>query len=306
VARLGHDPTQFTAQVLKVRGQVGSERVVLELLGNGVDLVFKCRGQDTRAQPFDAEIAATSRAWDILSGTTRFRCPRILSHSDRGGWMVQTHEPGLSAKKILEIEQDNPQEAGEIRAEILTVAGSWLSAFHRAGPVERRTIHTATMHDHADTTLASMLTKEIDADNAAVLRALGASIATRVRFADTKQTRASLLHGDFVPQNLLIHKDQITGLDFSAEHVGPNAHDQVKFMSRLYWDMPEPVVTVQDIEQDIHSFEAGYDGSISHDPAFGYLFPIQVLSDLAHPKCAGQRRENLLALARVVVELPLA
>jgi len=226
-----------------------------------------------------------------------------LSAAPQKGWMVQSFAPGITAKKVLDLPQADAASAGDIRAEVLTLAGAWLAAFHDARPTSPREVRTATMLDHARSLLGSAISKEIDADCTAIIRALGYEIEARAAAADKKHTLSGAIHGDYVPQNLLIHKDQITGLDIAALHLGPNAHDQAKFIARLYWARDSVTITARDLHRDIAALEAGYGRPIADDPAFAYLFPIQVLTDLTQPKCAGHRRDNLLLLAESVVEM---
>lgn len=110
--------------------------------------------------------------------------------------------------------------AGDLQHDHIVLFGQLLGAIHRAS-AERRTAVAAAFDDRSF--FETLRVEPYYAYSAAQVPAAAPFIHALI--AETRATRATLVHGDYSPKNLLVHNRRLVLLDHEVIHFGDPAFD---------------------------------------------------------------------------------
>ncbi len=146
--------------------------------------------------------------------------------------------------------------------DLVRKAGLWLATLHRSQRAEPRGLETAAMMADLRES-AGKVSPRISSYAAGVIDRLAESA---VDIAGQK-VPASLLHGDFKPDNLIVHQDRLVGIDVELCFVNAAMNDVAQFQNHLFLLLHDPRRLQHSRRAAVllEAFEAGYcrDGAMA-------------------------------------------
>lgn len=264
-----------TPHVLACRLQPGSCRIVLRLLGEGVDLVLKYDA-DVTVDEFEASMSAQKYAFDTMGCEY---VPEILSVDAASCSALQRHVAARPVHEVLAMAELGLENAEEV----LRTCGAWMAVYHETTKQPSRNIQPDRWVEWSQTLRARVAGRGPDVPRRDLFLACADRIPALGERARGQLTNVAASHGDMHLRNLLLGSGGCYGIDFEPLKYAPPALDLARFLLRYgtWFDFgPEPLAAFWD----------GYGAQPKDDPALGYLWPILLLEDwLAIPKHKGDR-----------------
>jgi hypothetical protein len=119
-----------------------------------------------------------------------------------------------------------------VRQEVLRRAAAWLADFHRLGPAEDVPLRSALDLVSLGWELGVVL--GADGGGANGDRGPGA-LAQAIECGADAAVRVTSIHGDFLPQNLFLCREDTIGIDFTLSVTGPALRDVGTFLANMVW-----------------------------------------------------------------------
>lgn len=214
--RLARDPDRAAHDILSARRETGGGRIAMLITpGDGTDsLILKLRLGRTPDWLEQAARAYRGAATG-LADQPGLAVPRLLMTLPTHHALILSYSPGTDARNILADSTDPADHEPVMRA-----AGRWLGALHRGQPA------ASVAYDPSPALrgLTRRAGPSVATDQTAVTRLIASARTLAAGLSDRLWPQA-VIHGDMTLANLLIARDQITGIDLENDSPGPVARD---------------------------------------------------------------------------------
>lgn len=311
VQKAGFVPANYSAITLKVRTIIGSSRIVVLLLGKGVEnLVLKAEYPLSSGENFQSNIEGHIRAYKVLAAVENLHVPKLIFFDESSESQLFEYVPGRPVHELFEL----AELGGEERHKLLTQCGQWIGRFHAGTFVRLNRINPDVMMN----SMADLVKRVEDRAHEVPRRGMFLECAAQIpAFADAirgQETRISATHGDLHLRNLMIDGDDVYGIDFSGMRDVPTAHDVAQFLVRFgsyFYDDLQPEATEPFSAGDLDAFYRGYGEEHRQDPAMKYLLAIQILYEWSRTpkdktqriKTAQKRLHGILKMAQILFKV---
>lgn len=295
--RCGLEPEGFTNRLIWQKHEAGRDHVVMAFVDGHRRLVLKqdFGGSDAGLRP---KIEMQARASEALRNHPTAHAPEVLAQ-DAGAVLMAAAE-GETLDELI--------ATGSDPLPLLTQAGAWLAAFHRALGTEARLFQPKFMLNHMATQSALVAKGLLRVAEPDLFLAACAQLADRAQPHLNKPTVSAVRHGDFNLRNLIIGPDGATAIDFKPEQTAPVGYDIARLLvdyTSLYGN-PHTASPAGLLDQSVRAaFFSGYDLVDPGDPSADFLIWVQLLTDWrAIP--ADPERQSLRQMQRLAMIIALA
>ncbi|MEO9683391.1 MAG: phosphotransferase [Tateyamaria sp.] len=271
--QLGLVGADFKSKVIWQKDEPERSHIVVRLKGKRkliLKRIFKA--------PDDSDHLGTVQAqqgvFERLAEQQKAHAPEVLYCNDDGTLVIMVEASGKTLNDHL--------AAGRPHAQMLRRSGTWLAAFHKTMPTEKRTYQPKYMVAHVSRMGDAVLEGALNVPLPDLFIASCAKIPQIAETVSDQQTTSAVKHGDFNLRNILLGPDGETGLDFKTTSTAPVGFD----IARLLLDYAEmfqsktdlqPGAVLSDATRD--SFFDGYDLVGRDDPSVRFVPFVQLLND---------------------------
>lgn len=311
VQRAGFEAADYSPIILKVRTVIGASRVVILLLGEGVkNLVLKTEYPVPSGDNFQNNIEGHIKAYKVLVDVENLHVPKLLLADEVTESQLFEYVPGRPVHELFEM-----AELGfEDRHKLLAQCGQWIGGFHTGTFVRLNPINPDVMLNSMADLVKNVESRAHEVPRRGMFLECAAKIPALGEAIRGQKTRISATHGDLHLRNLMIDGEDVYGIDFSAMHNVPTAHDVALFLVRFgsyFYDDLQPDATEPFSAGDLDAFYRGYGEEHRQDPAMKYLLPIQLLNEWARIpkdktqriKTAQKRLHGILKMAKILFKV---
>lgn len=311
VQKAGFEAANYSPITLKVRTVIGSSRVVVLLLGEGVEnLVLKAEYPVPSGDNFQSNVDGHLKAYKVLVDVAQLHVPKLHLADELTESQLFEYVPGRPVHELFEL-----AELGiEDRHKLLSQCGQWIGRFHTGTFVRLNRINPDVMLNSMAGLVKRVESRDHEVPRRGMFLECAAKIPAMGEAIRGQETRISATHGDLHLRNLMIDGEDIYGIDFSAMRDVPTAHDVAQFLVRFgsyFYEDLQPDATEPFSVGDLDAFYRGYGEEHRQDPALKYLLPIQLLQEWARIpkdknqriKTAQKRLHGILKMAQIVFKV---
>ena len=300
---LGMDPDAFRHKLIWQKDEDRRSHIVLRLKGSPTVIIKQVTRSSSSKSLIDT-VEALRDAHGRLRNDDRAHAPQVLFASETGDFIVMTEATGHTFEDHM--------NKGRAHGPMLKRAGTWLSAFHAAGPVEPRTYQPRFMVTHIERVRQKVENNPALVADPDRFIACCEVIPKLAKAAEGNQTISSTKHGDFNVRNILLGPDGETGLDFKPLSSAPVGFDIVRFLMD-YAELFQPRTVGTLLSQEtLDAFFSGYTLVTDDDPAVRFLPYVQLLNDWRTIPADLSKRswrqrlrmENILMLSQSAFDVP--
>lgn len=183
----------------------------------------------------EAEFNAISKYYNAMPRSLGYTCPRPLdcwTDERLGGAYLLEWVDGRRGDSYFKLFM--PFE--EARKDAIRRSAEWLGIFHSIGASE-----PAPLGAVVDIGTVGKALEDTVAENCAALGPTNKSIESpselkqRLTTISSENVTIVRVHGDFIPQNVIVSRREIIGFDFTADVVAPAMTDVASFLLPLLW-----------------------------------------------------------------------